>query len=168
MGSWGNCDFSDLKELQERFKKSTNPDSEREFIESCLRELAARLLRKVIKRTPTGRYPAETGKTGGNLRRGWTGQQDIDVAAYVQTIQVNRVGNYYEIEIINPVEYAIYVENGHRQTPGRFVPALGKRLKVSWVQGKFMLKISVDELKGQIPAILQKKVERYLEGCFNG
>ena len=31
------------------------------------------------------------------------------------------------------VKYAPYVEFGHHQEPGRYVPAIGKRLKVSWV-----------------------------------
>lgn len=33
------------------------------------------------------------------------------------------------------VYYAPYVEHGHRQTPGRFVPAIGKRLVRDFVPG---------------------------------
>lgn len=165
MSTWGSCEFGDLIALRDRLK---DKDAERRFLESCVKELAARLLRKVVFRTPVGQYPSETGKNGGTLRRGWTGQKDMDIAAYVQTITVKHVGNMYEIEIINPVEYASYVEYGHRQTPGRFVPAIGKKLKVSWAPGRFMLTISEDELRSQAPAILEKKLQRYLEGCING
>ncbi len=43
------------------------------------------------------------------------------------------------VEVFNNTEYAAHVEYGHRQTPGRFVPAIGKRLKKSFVPGKKML-----------------------------
>jgi hypothetical protein len=35
----------------------------------------------------------------------------------------------------NTREYAPYVHYGHRQTPGRYVPAIGKRLVASFVPG---------------------------------
>ncbi|MCD7828516.1 MAG: HK97 gp10 family phage protein [Clostridiales bacterium] len=60
-----------LKELEQQLKALQN--SEREaFMEACTKELAARLLGKVIKRTPVGDYPNSSGKKGGTLRRGWT------------------------------------------------------------------------------------------------
>lgn len=37
------------------------------------------------------------------------------------------------------VVYAPYVELGHRQTPGRYVPAIGKRLVADHVDGKYFL-----------------------------
>ena len=50
---WGKCDFSELVDLQKRLDKALNGDTVL-FYEACARELAARLLRKVIKRTPVG------------------------------------------------------------------------------------------------------------------
>ena len=41
--------------------------------------------------------------------------------------------------IYNNVKYAAHVEYGHRQTPGRYVPAIGKRLKKYFVPGKKMM-----------------------------
>lgn len=41
--------------------------------------------------------------------------------------------------IYNNVKYAAHVEYGHRQTLGRYVPAIGKRLKKDFVPGKKML-----------------------------
>lgn len=43
------------------------------------------------------------------------------------------------VTVYNNTEYAAHVEYGHRQTPGRYVPAIGKRLKKSFVPGKKML-----------------------------
>lgn len=44
-----------------------------------------------------------------------------------------------KVTAYNNVEYAAHVEYGHRQTPGRYVPAIGKRLKKDFVPGKKML-----------------------------
>ena len=68
--------------------------------------------------------------------------------------------------INNGVFYASYVEYGHRQTPGRYVPAIGKRLKKSFVEGKKMLEISIQELERDSPAIVEQKIQRWLEGII--
>ena len=46
------------------------------------------------------------------------------------------------------VSYAPYVELGHHQQPGRYVPAIGKRLKRDFVPGKPFLAPAVE---GHIP-----------------
>ena len=86
--------------------------------------------------------------------------------SYVESLTINQVGDKYTIEVVNPVEYASYVEFGHRQEPGRFVPAIGKRLKKSWVEGKFMLTISSQEVQEAAPAILEQKLKRKLGEVF--
>ena len=57
------------------------------------------------------------------------------------------------IEIINPVEYASYVEYGHRT-----------RNHTGWVPGKFMMTISVQEIQSIAPDVLENKVRRFLGG----
>lgn len=104
------------------------------------------------------------GYVGGTLRRGWTGGQKVsNVNTYAQGLPVNVMSNTHRIDIINQVEYATYVEYGHRQTPGKFVPALGKRLKQSWVPGKFVMTDSVKELDAQAGAIVQRKLNKFLK-----
>lgn len=162
-----SIDIKELKALQQRIEKLQKTDIQK-FCNAVSKELAARLLAKVIKRTPVGQYPAETGKVGGTLRRGWTGGKGQNAVAYAQSLPVKKSGNTYEITIINPVEYASFVEYGHRQTPGRFVPAIGKRLKQSWVEGKFFLTRSEIELEGEAQKIIEKKLLQYLEEAING
>ena len=132
--------FDGLKEFQ-KIIEEMEKEKEQLMIDT-IKELAARLLRKVIKRTPSDT---------GNLRRNWT------------VSDVKKNGENYEIEVSNSTEYASYVEFGHRQTPGRFVPAIGKRLKKSWVKGKFMLTISESELQKQAPAVIEKKITEWLK-----
>ena len=155
MASSGNVDFRELQEFRRKMEASLNDDQINDFIESCAKELAARLLAKVIKRTPVGQYPASTGKKGGTLRRGWTGGKIQGGKAYADSLRVNHYGNTYVIEVVSPVEYASYVEFGHRT-----------RNHEGWVEGKFMLTISEQEVQGDAAKILENKLKRKLGEVF--
>lgn len=202
MGKMGSFSVKGLKELQKQLDKiqEENVDA---FVDECARELAARLLSKVIKRTPVGDYSKEievtaqrdskhhkkgdvykkriknpNGKVGGTLRRGWTSKTHEEAAggsgspnaeqarAYANSLSINHLGNMLVIEIVNPVSYASYVEYGHRQTPGRFVPELGKQLKQGWVQGRFMLTMSEKEIQEIAPRVLENKIKKFLSECM--
>ena len=150
MGRMGKLNFRELKDFEQKLKSMKDPDA---FVESCAKELAARLLAKVIKRTPVGDYPKSSGKKGGTLRRGWTGEKRASASAYADSLTVHHFGDTYVIEIVNPVEYASYVEYGHR-TPDH----------KGWVMGKFMMTISEQELQEIAPKVLERKVKKYMEG----
>lgn len=184
MSRWGKCDYKQLQDFQKKIEKLAQADSIN-FFNECARELAARLLRKVIKRTPVGENQYETKnvngkekkyviKNGGILRRGWTAKTEkeaengksVDAKTWANSLSVKKIGDVFQIEVINPVHYASYVEFGHRQEPGRFVPAIGKRLVDSWVEGKYMLTISEREIEAQAPKILERKLLEFLKECF--
>lgn len=148
-------EYDELKKLKEQIMLFGDPTQMDLFLTSCAKELAARLLAKVIKRTPVGQYQEGSGKTGGTLRRGWTAGQDSNAQAYANSLKVQKTGTDYVITITNPVEYASYVEYGHRT-----------RNHKGWVEGHFMLTISEDEIRNAAPNILEKKLKTYLEGCF--
>ena len=161
MARWGNADFDALKKMVERVEK-LGPEMDQVFREVA-EEVSAVLLKKVRKRTPVGVRPDDlpedaqqywSGYTGGNLRKAWTVEP------------VKKIGSSYFVTIINNAEYASYVEYGHRQRPGRFVPALGKRLKVSFVPGKYMLHLSVKEVEKAVPKALEKAVNKKLREVF--
>lgn len=171
----GKVDIEELKSFADKLNR-INSQQRDEFFNECAKELAARLLRKVVKRTPAGvkpRYADEktldrywAGYAGGNLRRGWTGGREINPSAYANSLSIIKSGGIYSVEIINPTEYASYVENGHRQTKGRYVPQIGKRLKNSFVDGKEMLKISVEELDSIAPGVLMQRLNKKLREVF--
>ena len=58
MGKFGDCDFSEFYAFQEKLQRISQEDMD-EFYEACAKDLAARLLRAVIKRTPVGDYSHE-------------------------------------------------------------------------------------------------------------
>lgn len=154
-------DISELIEFQKKLEALEESDKT-EFLKKLTNQAAAMLLAKVRPRTPVGVYPPESGKTGGTLRRGWAAKTAI------KPLEVQKVGSgtVVTVRIINPVKYASYVEYGHRQKPGRFVPAIGKRLKKGWVDGKFMLTKSEMELESELPGLIERKLKQLLDGAL--
>lgn len=187
-------DYSDIERLKSAVENLNNTRDE--LMSKIAKELAARLLRLVVERTPKNKgsyyiefartYDSKTGKskvykntsgknkgksrttktkiTGGTLKRGWT--VDNKILMFENTFVIN---------VFNNVFYATYVEYGHRQTPGRYVPHIfdektgkfGKKLKKSWVPGKHMLKISTEELQKKAPAIIEKKIQTWFNEVMN-
>lgn len=60
------------------------------------------------------------------------------------------------------MEYAAYVENGHRQKVGRYVPILGKRLKANFVEGHHMMKLSAELVEQEGYAYVQQRFYEFL------
>lgn len=196
MAKWGKCDFKELEKFRDRIEEFSEYGVDR-FCEDVTKELAARLLAQVIRRTPVGDYTGDAyitksgrkshrryktvsfstnsgknvsfkastaGKKGGTLRRGWTTQKNgsgseglgaNNAKAFVDTLKIHHYGSYYIIEIVNAVEYASYVEYGHRKRGGK-----------GWVNGRFMLTNSEKIISGQAQAIIERKLKVYLKEVF--
>ncbi len=166
MARMGNFRADGIEELRNQIQQSERMVDA--FCRESAAELAARLLRKVKKRTPVGDYDdvweleddgenkflVQTDRKGGELRRAWS------------CGSVMEYNGYYVVEVKNEKAYASYVEFGHRQQPGRYVPAINKQLKKPWVQGKFMFTISENEIKEIAPALLRRKLQNFLGECF--
>ncbi len=155
MARWGRCDFSQYRELVNSFGKLSDAELD-DLCIACSKELASRLLALVIPATPVGKYPKGSGKKGGTLRRGWGAKNGKAAQGYAQSLTVTKSGNMYTVEIINPVEYASYVEFGHRTPSG------------GWVEGQYMLTISEEKLKRIAPSVLEKMVLQKLKEVCNG
>lgn len=75
---------------------------------------------------------------------------------------VVRKGDTLEITIYNPLDYASYVEYGHAQEPGRYVPAIGKKLKKAWVDGYYMATIAIKDVEEKLPARFEQQFRVWL------
>lgn len=124
----GKIDFSEFTKFVDKIEKLAKEDMQR-FTEQTVKELAARLLAKIVARTLPGKYEnklvefiaykgtenekevrfmAKSNKVGGTLRRGWTGGKDIDPVLYIMNdLEVVKKGNVYKLILSNPVNYAL-------------------------------------------------------------
>lgn len=190
MSTYGDCDFSQFEKFARKVKSMTQGIDK--LYKDCAKELAARLLRDVIKNTAVsdGIYKAvfvydaghDSGDfflkrvgLGGTLRRGWmyktqkeaeTNKKNKSVQDIVSELNIIKNGSSYRVNIVNCVEYASYYEYGHRQRPGRFVPQIGKSLKSSWVEGHFVMTNAEAKVNANASKIVEKKVNEYLKGMI--
>ncbi|HZG16963.1 MAG TPA: HK97 gp10 family phage protein [Candidatus Bathyarchaeia archaeon] len=138
MAKWGKFDFSDFEKITQAFQKSLDERAIDRFLRDFLMEMAMRAMRKVKKRTPVG----ETGE----LRRNW------------QIGSIVKRGDSYQVELFNNTHYASFVEYGHRT---------GKDL-TKWVEGRFMLTISMQEIERELPKYLDRRMAELLDNIMNG
>lgn len=100
------------------------------------RRVAQLAIRKVKKMTPVDT---------GDLRNNWK-------------FHVVKKGKEYIIVIYNQLEYASFVEKGHR------IVVAGKT--VGWVEGRFMLKLTEEEMIRIAPNMWQREVEKEMNRIF--
>ena len=132
-------DKADLEALLARLEAG-----EKEHVTGeAMKHLAQRTVDMAKKNTPVDK---------GQLRRSW----------------VIREASPLRAVIINYANYAEYVEYGHRQTPGRFVPKLGKRLKHSWVRGQFFAKRTGENVQRNADKIMKPIIIKEVEKIING
>ncbi len=116
----------ELAQLEELVQKIENAaETMGEVADVAAGKMTVEAWKSAVKNTPV--------KTG-YLKSGWS-----------DNVNVEKSGNSRTITLSNNVEYAEYVENGHIQHPGQFVPGLGKdgkgrRLVKNFVEGAHMAK----------------------------
>lgn len=142
MAKWGDVDFSGFQQLAGSFKKALDERVVDRFIQDFLFEMAWRANRKIKKRTPVGVGT----ENPGNLRRNW------------KVSRITKQGRSFSIDNYNDTHYAIYVEYGHRT---------GKDL-TNWVEGKFMMTVSMQEIEREWPKYLEKRLGELLDNIMNG
>jgi hypothetical protein len=147
------ANYKELSKFAKDFER-LNQSQKEEFMQACCKELAARLLQKVINNTAS---------VTGTLRRGWTvathedaeSGKRVSVKEFCDRVEIKKNGNTYILDVINPVEYASYYEYGHRQNKSG-----------GWVEGHFPLTIAEAELNAVTDGILAKKLRAYMKGVF--
>lgn len=129
----GTVDDADFQAWANRVKLKIDGGKVKNEIEQSTKRIGTQALRQFKANTPVD---------SGDLRRSWTAEGP------------NYGGGSWTVKLINNKEYASYVEEGHRQTPGRYVPAIGKRLKASWVHGQWFMKRSLEQVNSQLPELI--------------
>lgn len=146
-----------VDEFKERLERLTK-EGRKVVLTKVTNAVANTFMAKVKDNTPVGDYsdlkePYNT-RNGGKLRDAW------------RVGEVAEKDGVYHQMVKNPLEYASYVNYGHVQTSGRYVPALGKQLKKSFVKGKHFVEKAEEETRQVSPIIIKSIVDRELNKVF--
>ena len=133
MSAFGDFDNAEFEAFAQRVNSQISGGQLKNEVKNSVRNVG-----ETYKRNAESRTPVQSGE----LRRSW------------QLKGPFFAGSDITVELKNGKNYASFVENGHRQTPGRYVPAIGKKLKASWVPGQHFLQKATDETRGQVPQLL--------------
>lgn len=108
-----------------------------QIVKECIDEIALRVYRSAVRQTPVDT---------GFLKGDWT------LGAIVKR------GKFYQVEILNPADYAIYVEYGHRIVRGG--------VTYGWIDGVFMLTIAEREVEKRVNRIVERRLKRFYGGLL--
>ena len=157
------CDFSQFDKFVAQIEEATLPEIVRTVESRAVNKLAAEYIAVAKDNTPEHKKDDEDDKDDENvtdsehMRRSW----GAEPARFVG-------GHGYLAKVYNSASYASYVNDGHRQRIGRFVPILGKRLVKPWVYGKHMAEKATRHTRRISSAVLEAEILRYLKGVFRG
>lgn len=151
----------DMKELLEYSKKLAKAsDGFEDFLKDFLIEMAYRIIARVKRKDRT---PVDTGA----LRNAWgietekteivesKNNQGKKMLKTIRSGDIRYNGKEISLVLSNPMEYASYIEYGHR--------IVRNGAEVGWYEGRFMLKISIDEVRKQMPLRYKKDFESWCE-----
>jgi hypothetical protein len=190
MAKMGKFKVSGLEQFQKELEK-LSADTDK-FIQSCAKELAARLLAKVIRRTPVGKYSNEVSFTADLPEQKVSfvtkSGKEVNFTAKARKKQVNftakktKLGgtlrrgwtgketeasaaafaNHLQVQHVGE-NYVIEISN---QVPYASYVEFGHRTAnhKGWVKGQFMLTISEKELQEIAPKVLERKLQKWLRG----
>lgn len=130
----------DFREF-EKLAKSFKKAVDERVIERFIQDFLLEMAMRSLRRIKK-RTPVDSGE----LRRNW------------KVGRVVRQGSSYVVEIYNNTDYASFVEFGHRT---------GADL-TKWVEGRFMMTISMQEIERELPRYLEKRITGLLNDIMNG
>ncbi len=121
--------FDGLDKMEKRLSKAIEQQYPREF-ERMVLQIAYELQRLTKEKTP---------------------EDTPHLIDYWVVGDIKKVGNEYFIEVSNNVEYAGFVEDGHRLRDGTFQ------------EGVHMLELSIEEIYDKLPFTLQSWIDNFID-----
>ena len=158
----------DMKALFDFGDRLADTEEFNKYMRKATQEIARKLHQMLIKNTPVD---------FGTLQAFWQTDENY---SYV----VEDRGYGFEVTLINKAIYAVWVNDGHKQRPGRFIPGYwegshfrydpnaneGMVLKKPWVQGRFFVEKSILQLENgaAIEKIINIQLKKWFRWCVNG
>jgi len=161
VGKGVEIDFSGFERLNAKLTVLAHAGEFKKVRRRTLRKLAQVYIRTAKENTPVGEFK-EVEQDGQiyrteseHMRRSWSAGR------------VRFEGVTGKIMGFNSASYASYVNDGHRQTPGRYVPILGKRLVKGFVDGLNMAEKAAAATEKSAKTVMEDAIKKHLEQWSN-
>lgn len=135
------CDFRGLENLL----KSVETIDTDSMCKDAVSQMGAVYLASAVRNTPTKGNQKVTIPNKEDLKKLKAKGKNIKTKTFTTSSEhmkrswklgeVEHIGDTYQVKVSNTASYASFVDKGHRQKPGRFVPILGKQLRKNFVKG---------------------------------
>ena len=156
----------DIKEWVDFGNRLGDVDKFDDRMKDAVREISKKLHTMLIRNTPVD---------FGTLQAFWRTDEN-----YAYTVE--QTSNGFMVTLYNRAQYATWVNDGHRQRPGRFIPGYwegnhfrydptadgGMVLKRSWVQGRFFVEKSIVETESTMEKYIETQLNNWWKWCVNG
>ncbi len=166
MGQYVTFDVSQLKELADKMKAAGMGDFKQELIlwmDALGNEFLDIVVQQIIGREVTDSRNLLASFTKGADGNVWTSSD-----------------GGLTLEVGTSVEYAKWVNDGHKQRPGRFIPGswngdrfiyqpgakTGMVLKAQWVEGKHYWEAAIRTMEAMMPNYIEAKMNQWLSTYF--
>ena len=164
-----SAEYSQLVDFKNEFDKACR--KREKYIEEAIKEMADYLIETVTPMTPVyspteidghiyHAYEKGSKRVGGELRKHWIDDN--------KNLSVRHVGEEYVAEVVNNAEYALYVEEGHKQHVGQNFPVFidgelrTAKHKKAYVKGQHFLKKASTKLRRKAPSILNAHINNFM------
>ena len=138
MAKFAEFKDKDVQAFFKEFKKNADSPEIKKILNEAVTKVGNIAVKEVKERTPV-----DTGE----LRRGWNKKSHVS-------------GTSAEVEISNAVEYAPFIENGHRIVRGGRTHG--------YVEGQHMLSTTVDDMEPVLDQIAKEALDRIADKLFGG
>lgn len=159
-----DVDFSELKGFLNNLVDSATPTYIDEIHRKAVNKIAAVYIGEAKRNTPTKGVQRKEVVINGetkvitsdseHMKRSW------------KASSAKKKGHDYIAKVMNTASYASFVNDGHRQHPGQFIPILGKRLVNGWVNGLHMAEKAESHAKNASKFILENTIKDYNRKAF--
>lgn len=162
-------DMEDFAEFNRSLVKLSQSGSLQNFNKQVVKEMATVYVREAKLNTPVGKRSVkfmQNGKVQTKYFDSEHTRQSWSVGRYQLNEKTGRV------EVFNTSSYASFLNDGHRQEVGRFLPWIGQskggvmqggRLKKPWVDGAYMHEKAEKALSKNAKRIMEITLKKWIE-----
>lgn len=159
-------DFTDFKDSLIRLSQSGNIQA---FNKKVVENMASMYVREAKLNTPVGKRSVKFMQHG-KIQTKYFDSEHTRQSWSIGKYQLNNTSG--KVEVFNTSSYASFLNDGHRQEVGRFLPWIGQskggvmqggRLKKPWVDGAYMHEKAEKALSKNAKRIMEITLKKWIE-----